>query len=159
VTIEQGLIQQFGGSPLFLELGQRLSALFRPGLLLTGRAGDGPAPIRRLRAAVGGRWLRHGRRRGDEAVRSAAAIFEDGGKLGLVWQLHSHDRLDLQNNKESFTLAIRLLFHIIRCMRAERYPGRSHIFDPWQRYQAHSFAPIKSLPSEIVPRCMPGVLL
>ncbi len=111
MTIEQGVIQQFGGGPLFLELRQSLSALSWPGFLLGGLGGDDPALVRRRRVAVGRRLWRHGHRRGDEAVLFAAAIFEDGGQLGLVWQLHSYDWLDLQDiNEDYFNPPIRLLF-------------------------------------------------
>lgn len=111
MTVEQGVIQQFGGGPLFLELRQSLSTLSWPGFLLGGLGGDDPALIRRWRAAIGGRLRRHGRRRGDEAVLFAVAIFEDGGQLGLVWQLHSYNWLDLQDiNKDYFNPTIRLLF-------------------------------------------------
>lgn len=121
MTVEQGVIQQFGGGPLFLELRQSLSALSRQGFLVRWRGGDDPALIgrRRRRVAVGGRLRRRGRRRGDEAVLFAAAIFEDGGPLGCVWQLHSYDWLDLRNiNKDYFNPSIRLLFEMIKYMQA-----------------------------------------
>lgn len=111
MTIEQGVIQQFGGGPLFLELRQSLSALSRPGVLLGGLGGDDPGLIRRWRVAIGGRLRRHGRRRGDEAILFVTTIFEDGGQLGLVWQLHSDDWLDLQDiNKDYFNPSIRLKY-------------------------------------------------
>lgn len=46
VTVEQGVIQQLGGSPLLLQLRQSLSALSRTDLLLAGRGAEGPAVIR-----------------------------------------------------------------------------------------------------------------
>lgn len=94
VTVEQGVIQQFGGSPLLLELRQSLS--FRPGVLLCGLRADDPAVLGRRRAAVRGRLRRHGGQGGDEAVLFAAVIFEDGSHLGLIWLLH---RLDLWGNQ------------------------------------------------------------
>lgn len=119
MTVEQGVIQQFGGSPLFLELRQSLSTLFWPGFLLGRLGGDDPALIRRGRLAIGGRLWWHGRRRGDEAVLFVAAVFEDGGQFGLVRQLHSYDWLDLQDiNKDYFNLSIRLLFWMIKYMEA-----------------------------------------
>ncbi|TNN66386.1 hypothetical protein EYF80_023425 [Liparis tanakae] len=46
-----------------------------------------------------------------------------GLPLPSLRMLHGHDRLDLQNtNTESFTLAIRLPFHIVRRTQAGRYP-------------------------------------
>lgn len=93
VTVKQGVIQQLGGSPLLFQLRQGLGALFRPGLLLAGLA----AIVRCWHGAVGGRRCRRGRRRGDEAILCAGAIFEDGLQPGLVCL---RDRLDLQNNKE-----------------------------------------------------------
>lgn len=93
VTIKQGVIQQLGGSPLLLELRQSLGALFRPGLLLGGLA----ASIRRQHAAVGGQRDRRGRRRGDETILCASALFENGLQPGFVWLLG--DRFDLHNNE------------------------------------------------------------
>lgn len=108
MTVEQGVIQQFGSSPLFLQLRQSLGALSRPGILLRGLGGDDTALIRQWRVAVGGRLRRRGRRCGDEAVLFVAAIFEDGGQLGLVWQLHSYNWLDLQDiNKDYFNPSFR----------------------------------------------------
>lgn len=92
MTVEQGVIQQFGGGPLFLELRQSQSVLPRTGFLLSGG-------INRCRVTIRGRLRRRGRHRGDEPVLLAAAIFEDGGQLGRVWQLHSYDWLDLRDIK------------------------------------------------------------
>lgn len=126
MTIEQGVIQQFGSCPLFLELRQSLSALSRPGLLLGGLGVDDPAIIRRWRVAVGGLLRRHGCHRGDEAILFAAAIFEDGGQLGLVWQLHSYDWLDLQDtSKDHFNPTINLLLWMIKYMEACLYMGET----------------------------------
>lgn len=122
MTIEQGVIQQFGGGPLLLELRQSLSALSRPGFLLCRLGGDDPALIRRRCVAIG--WLLwwHGRGdgRGNEAVLFAVAVFEDGGQLGFVWQLHGHDWLDLQdiNKDDYFNQAIRRLFWMIKYTEA-----------------------------------------
>lgn len=52
MTVEQGVIQQFGGGSLFLELRQSLSTLSRPGFLLGGLGGDDPTLIRRWRVAI-----------------------------------------------------------------------------------------------------------
>lgn len=115
VTVEQGVIQQFGGGPLLLELRQSLSTLSRPGLLLGGLRGDHRALVGRWRVAIGGLLRRHGGRRGDEAVLFAVAIFEDGGQLGLVWQLHRYNWLDLQDiNKDYFNPATRRLYWMIK---------------------------------------------
>lgn len=101
VTIKQRVIQQLGCSPLFFQLRQRLGTLFRPGLLLGGRA----ASVRRWHGAVGGRRCRRGRLRGDEAILCAGAIFEDGLQPGLLWLLDWRDRFDLQDNNEWFWMA------------------------------------------------------
>lgn len=93
VTIKQGVIQQLGGSPLFLELRQRLGALFRPGLLLGGLG----ASIRRQHGAVGGQRRQRGRRRGDETILCARAIFQNGLQPWFVWLLDRRHRFDLQN--------------------------------------------------------------
>lgn len=95
VTIKQGVIQQLGSGSLFLELRQSLGALFRPGLLLGGLA----ASIRRQHGAVGGQRCRRGRRRGDETILCASAIFENGLQPRFVWLLDRRDRFDLQNNE------------------------------------------------------------
>lgn len=95
VTVKQGVIQQLGGGPLLLELRQGLGALFGPGLLLAGLA----APVGRQRGAVGGQRRRRGRRRGDETVLRAGAIFEDGLQPGFVRWLDRRGRLDLQINE------------------------------------------------------------
>lgn len=109
MTIEQGVIQQFGSSPLFFELRQRLCAISWQGFLLGGLDGVDPAFIRRWRVAIGGLLRWHGCHCGDEAILFAAAIFEDCGQLGLVWQLHSYNWLDLQDiNKDYFSPTIRL---------------------------------------------------
>lgn len=126
MTVEQGVIQQFGGGPLLLELRQSLSALSRPGFLLRRLSGDDPALIRGRRVAIVWLLWRHGcgdgrgDGRGDEAVLFAVAIFEDGGQLGLVWQLHGHDWLDLQDiNKDDYiNQAIRLLIWMIKYTEA-----------------------------------------
>lgn len=130
MTVEQGVIQQFGGGPLFLELRQSLSTLSRPGFLLSGQGADHNALIGRWRAAIGGRLRRRGRRRGDEAVLFAGAVFEDGGQLGLVWQLHSDHWLDLQDiNKDYFNPSIRPLCEMIKYMQAALCTGDQDIFD------------------------------
>lgn len=98
VTIKQGVIQQLGSGPLFFQLRQSLGALFRPGLLLGGRA----ASVRRWHGAIGGRRCQRGRSCGDEAVLCAGAILEDGLQPGFVWLLDWRDGFDLQDNKEWF---------------------------------------------------------
>lgn len=95
VTVKQGVIQQLGGSSLFLELRQSLGTLFGPGLLLGGLA----ASLGRRHAAVGGQRGRRGRRGGDETVLCASAVFEDGLQPGLVRWLDRRYRFDLQNNE------------------------------------------------------------
>lgn len=95
VTIKQGVIQQLGGSPLFLELRQSLGALFGPGLLLGGLA----VSIRHQHGVIGGRRHRRGRRRGDETILCASAIFENGLQPGFSWLLNRRDRFDLQDNE------------------------------------------------------------
>lgn len=108
MTVEQGVIQQFGGSPLFLQLRQSLSTLPRAGFVLGGLGGDDAALVRQCRVAIGGRLWRRGRRCGDEAILFVAAIFEDSGQLGLVWQLHSYNWFDLQDiNKDYFNPSFR----------------------------------------------------
>lgn len=106
VTIKQGVIQQLGCGPLFFQLRQSLGALFRPGLLLGGRA----ASVGRWHGAVGRRRCRRGRLRGDEAILCAGAIFEDGLQPGLLWLLDWRDRFDLQDSNEWFWIADVLKF-------------------------------------------------
>lgn len=131
VTVEQRVIQQFGGGPLFLELWQSLSTLSWPDFLLGALGGDNLAFIRRRWAAIEGWLRRHGRRCGDEAVRFAAAFFEDGGQLGFVWQLHIYNWLDLQNiNTDYFNPSIRLfLWFSFRLFNTQTPLCRSCFFD------------------------------
>lgn len=137
MTVEQGVIQQFGSGPLFLELRQSLSTLSRPGFLLGGLSGDDPALIRWWRIAVGGLLRRRRRFRGDEAVLFAVAIFEDGGQLGLVWQLHSFDWLDLQDiDKDDFNPAIMLLFGGLNMCSLTLYGGNQISLIWFSGYQA-----------------------
>lgn len=63
---------------------------------------------------------RCGCHRGDEAILFAVAIFEDGGQLGLVWQLHSCNWLDLEDIREDdFNPAIK-----IKRMEAHLFMGK-----------------------------------
>lgn len=123
VTVEQGVIQQFGGGPLLLELRQSLSALFRPGVLLGGLRADDPAVLGRRRVAIRGWLRRHGGQGGDEAVLFAAVIFEDGGHLGLIWLLHWLDLREI--NKDYFNPSQSLLLRMIKYIKPPRGEDQS----------------------------------